>query len=86
MAVIGLPDAERGERVCAVLVLRPGATAPSLGEVASYLRDAGIMAQKLPEQLEVIDQMPVTGLGKLNKISLRDQLSHSLRCHARRSA
>jgi cyclohexanecarboxylate-CoA ligase len=77
VAVIGLPDAERGERVCAVLVLRSGATAPSLGEVASYLREAGIMPQKLPEQLEVIDQMPVTGLGKLDKNALRDQLSGS---------
>jgi cyclohexanecarboxylate-CoA ligase len=75
VAVIGLPDAERGERACAVLVLRSGATAPSLGEVTAYLAEAGIMAQKLPEQLEVIEQMPVTGLGKLNKIALRDQLS-----------
>jgi cyclohexanecarboxylate-CoA ligase len=77
VAVIGLPDAERGERVCAVLTLRGGVDPPSLGvpEVASFLRDAGVMPQKLPEQVEIIDRMPVTGVGKLNKIALRDRFS-----------
>jgi acyl-CoA synthetase (AMP-forming)/AMP-acid ligase II len=77
VAVIGLLDAECGERACAVLVPRSGATAPSLAEVTAYLRDAGIMRQKLPEQLEIVDRMPVTGLGKLDKIALRDRFTGS---------
>jgi cyclohexanecarboxylate-CoA ligase len=43
VAVLGLPDAERGERVCAVLTLRAGAAAPSLPEVTTFLRTAGLM-------------------------------------------
>jgi cyclohexanecarboxylate-CoA ligase len=75
VAVIGLPDAERGERVCAVLTVRPGAGAPSLAEVTAFLRTAGLMPQKLPEQVEIVSELPRTGLGKVAKIALRDKFS-----------
>ncbi len=39
--------------------------------------NAGIMAQKLPEQVEIVDQMPRTGLGKIAKIALRDRLGRA---------
>jgi acyl-coenzyme A synthetase/AMP-(fatty) acid ligase len=75
VAVIGLPDAERGERVCAVLTLRTGADAPSLAEVTAFLRAAGLMPQKLPEQVEILSELPRTGLGKVAKLALRDKFS-----------
>ena len=75
VAVIGLPDAERGERVCAVLTLRPGAAVPSLAEVTAFLRTAGLMPQKLPEQVEIVSELPRTGLGKVAKLALRDKFS-----------
>lgn len=71
VAVVGLPDPERGERVCAVLVVRPGAQAPDLDAVAGWLLDAGLMRQKVPEQLEVVDALPRTGLAKVAKAELR---------------
>jgi non-ribosomal peptide synthetase component E (peptide arylation enzyme) len=77
VAVIGLPDEVRGERVCAVLTVRSGVRPPALADVSEFLRDAGIMAQKLPEQVEIVDQMPRTGLGKIAKIALRDRLSRA---------
>jgi acyl-CoA synthetase (AMP-forming)/AMP-acid ligase II len=75
VAVLGLPDAERGERVCAVLTLRPGAGAPSLAEVTAFLRAAGLMPQKLPEQVEIVSELPRTGLGKIAKLALRDKFA-----------
>jgi cyclohexanecarboxylate-CoA ligase len=77
VAVLGLPDAERGERVCAVLTLRSGAVAPSLPEVTAFLRTAGLMPQKVPEQLEIVSELPRTGLGKVAKLALRDKFSGS---------
>jgi cyclohexanecarboxylate-CoA ligase len=77
VAVIGLPDAERGERACAVLTLRPGAGAPSLPEITAFLRAAGLMPQKLPEQVEIVSELPRTGLGKVAKLALRDKFSGS---------
>lgn len=71
VGVIGLPDGERGERVCAVITVRAGAAPPALSELAEYLLQAGLMHQKVPEQLEVVDELPKTGLGKLDKKALR---------------
>ncbi len=70
-AVVGLPDPERGERVCAVLVPREGAAAPGLGELARFLEGRGLMRQKLPEQIEVVDALPRNPTGKVLKHELR---------------
>ena len=73
VAVIGLPDAERGERVCAVVQLADGADALELAEVVAFCRDAGLMTQKIPEQLEVRTDWPRAGTGKIVKKTLRDE-------------
>ncbi len=57
VAVIGLPDPERGERVCAVVQLADGAGGLELAEVVGFCRDAGLMTQKIPEQLEIRDRV-----------------------------
>ncbi|MEV0368439.1 AMP-binding protein [Streptomyces sp. NPDC050636] len=74
-AVIGLPDRERGERVCAVVTLAdPAAPALSLAALTSHLRAAGLMTQKLPEQLEIADELPRGGpLNKVLKTALRER-------------
>jgi acyl-CoA synthetase (AMP-forming)/AMP-acid ligase II len=73
VAVIGLPDAERGERVCAVVQLADEATDLELAEVVSFCRAAGLMTQKIPEQLEIRTEWPRAGTGKIVKKSLRDE-------------
>lgn len=69
-AVVGLPDAERGERVCAVLVVRDGATPPGFAQVVAFLRAAGLMTQRLPEQVEYVDALPRNPTGKVLKRDL----------------
>src|SRR5206468_6946859 len=58
VAVIGLPDDERGERVCAVVVAADAGKPVEFGEMVTFLREAGLMVQKLPEQLEVVEVLP----------------------------
>ncbi|THA72739.1 cyclohexanecarboxylate-CoA ligase [Streptomyces sp. A0958] len=74
-AVIGLPDAERGERVCAVVTPREGAAPPlTLPALTAYLREAGLAVHKLPEQLEVVSALPRHGaLRKVLKYRLRER-------------
>ncbi|MEV1020350.1 AMP-binding protein [Streptomyces sp. NPDC050264] len=73
-AVIGLPDAERGERVCAVLELRPGAEPLTLDAATAYLREQGLSTFKLPERLEVLDALPRNEtLRKVLKYKLRER-------------
>ena len=75
VAVIGLPDRDRGERVCAVIEAAAGQQPPTLGEVVAYLKDAGLMVQKIPEQLEVVDKLPRNATMKVLKYQLRDELA-----------
>lgn len=70
-AVIGLADRERGERVCACVVLKEGRASPSLGEIAEFMSTRGVMRQKIPEQLEILAALPRNATGKVKKFELR---------------
>ncbi|MCX4692673.1 class I adenylate-forming enzyme family protein [Streptomyces sp. NBC_01408] len=73
-AVIGLPDADRGERVCAVVEQPPGAAPLTLPQVTAYLRTQGLATHKLPEQLELLESLPRNeALRKVLKYQLRDR-------------
>ncbi|MER6953214.1 MULTISPECIES: AMP-binding protein [unclassified Streptomyces] len=77
VAVIGLPDAERGELVCAVVERAPGAGEPlTLEAVTAYLRAGGLSVHKLPERLEVVEALPRNEtLRKVLKYKLRERFS-----------
>ena len=76
VAVIGLPDRERGERVCAVVERTPGGEDLSFEEMVAYLGEAGLTKFKTPEQLEVVDALPRNEtLRKVLKYQLRDQFA-----------
>ena len=77
VAVIGLPDELRGERVCAVVELKPGVPALQFEEMVDYFIQAEVMRQKIPEQLEIVEQLPRNQtLNKLLKHVLREQYAH----------
>ena len=71
VAVIGLPDADLGERCCAVVVPRNAHDPLAFAEMVEYLKDAGLMNQKIPEQLEIIDSLPRAPAGKVMKLELQ---------------
>ena len=71
VAVIGLPDVRSGERVCAVVVTEPGRDDPTLEALAEHCRALGLAAQKWPERVEVVDDLPRTPMGKVRKEDLR---------------
>ncbi|MFF4900972.1 class I adenylate-forming enzyme family protein [Streptomyces sp. NPDC001068] len=75
-AVVGLPDVERGELVCAVVEQPPGSVVLTLPEVVAYLRGQGLSVHKLPERLEVVDALPRNEtLRKVLKYRLRERFS-----------
>lgn len=74
VAVIGLPDELRGERVCAVVELKPGVPALQFDEMVDYFIQAEVMRQKIPEQLEVVELLPRNEtLNKILKHVLRER-------------
>ncbi|NUR38451.1 MAG: AMP-binding protein [Streptomyces sp.] len=80
VAVVGLPDEERGERVCAVIEPAPEAQQLTLPDLVSYLRAEGLSVHKLPEQLEVVDALPRNEtLRKVLKYKLRERYSGTVK-------
>ena len=75
VAVVGLPDEARGERVCAVVETAVGAAPLSFVEMAEHCRAAGLMTQKIPEQLEVVDALPRNPTMKILKRVLVERLT-----------
>ncbi|TCK21121.1 AMP-binding protein [Pseudonocardia endophytica] len=71
VAVVAYPDERLGEKVCAVVVPKPGET-PTLEGITTFLRGRDIALQKLPEKVVVVDEMPMTATGKVQKFVLRD--------------
>ena len=70
-AVIGLPDPVVGERCCAVVACRDPADPLRFDEMVAYLAQQGLMRQKTPEQLEIVDHVPRNPTGKILKHELR---------------
>ncbi len=73
VAVVAYPDEVLGERACAVVVPRPGETV-TLTDITGYLRGLGLATFKLPERLELREELPRNPLGKVLKRELRDEL------------
>ena len=69
-AVIGVPDANFGERVHAVVVLAAGAAATG-GELAEFCGEH-IARYKVPRSFEFLEALPMSGAGKILKRDLRD--------------
>jgi cyclohexanecarboxylate-CoA ligase/acyl-CoA synthetase len=74
VAVVSFPDDRLGEKVCAFVV--PAADgAPSLEELRTFLTaERGVAVQKAPERLEVVDELPMTATGKIQKYVLRNRV------------
>jgi cyclohexanecarboxylate-CoA ligase len=41
----------------------------------AYCRESGLMTQKIPEQLEIVDALPRNATGKILKFELRDRFA-----------
>jgi cyclohexanecarboxylate-CoA ligase len=79
IAVLGQPDELRGELVCAVVRRSPRHRDVTLDELCTFLDGRGLMKQKWPERLVVVDDFPLTGLGKVAKSELARRIAGGAR-------
>lgn len=73
VACIPVDDDMLGERMCACVVLRPGATL-TLDELIAHLRTFEVARHKLPEYLQVYAEFPLSPVGKVSKKTLVAEL------------
>ena len=72
VAVVGIPDAEMGERVCAFVVCRD-LTQIDLSETKSFLETKGLARFKWPERIEILKSLPRVASGyKIDKKKLKE--------------
>jgi long-chain acyl-CoA synthetase len=71
--VVGRPDPRLGEEVVAFVSLRPGATV-GVEELIAFARSR-LSATKYPREIVVVDNVPLTSVGKLDRKALRALLS-----------
>ncbi|AWV05649.1 (2,3-dihydroxybenzoyl)adenylate synthase (plasmid) [Burkholderia sp. JP2-270] len=69
--LVAMPDPVYGEKGCAFLILRPGHTAPTIADLIEFLGAQGLAKFKCPERIEVVDEFPVTRVGKVDKPAMR---------------
>ncbi len=77
VAVVGMPDREMNERGCAYIVLRPDQTV-DLDSLRTFLTDRGLARFKIPDRLEAVTDLPMTKVGKVSKVALREDISKKL--------
>jgi acyl-CoA synthetase (AMP-forming)/AMP-acid ligase II len=76
-AVVGVPDPRLGERACACIVPKPEQSL-SFEEMTAFLRDR-IATYKIPEHLQIVETLPRTPTGKIQKGPLRDLVLERMR-------
>ncbi len=76
VAVVSMPDAVLGERVCAYLVT----SGPDLGvpDIQKHLDALGVAKYKWPERVEISPALPRTQVGKIDKKALRADVEAKL--------
>ncbi|MEU0990012.1 AMP-binding protein [Streptomyces sp. NPDC005953] len=70
VALVACPDEDLGESSVAFLVVSQGSQAPTRADLAAFLKERGIAAYKTPDRVTVLDTMPLTPLGKMDKKAL----------------
>jgi acyl-CoA synthetase (AMP-forming)/AMP-acid ligase II len=85
VAIVAMPHERLGETVCAYVIPNPGhdVDVPSL---ASYLERAGLARQKFPEHVELVEDLPRTASGKVQKNLLRERIVSILATQQGRAA
>jgi non-ribosomal peptide synthetase component E (peptide arylation enzyme) len=70
-AAVSVPSEAFGEAICVFATLHRGRSL-ELFELRRFLADDGVAAYKLPDRLKIIDELPVTAVGKVDKTALRN--------------
>jgi 2,3-dihydroxybenzoate-AMP ligase len=69
-AAVAMPDPVTGEAICLFVVARAGGR-PTLDGIRAHLDAVGVARFKLPDRLEVLPELPLTAVGKVDRAALR---------------
>lgn len=79
VACVAMPDEQLGEKVCAYVVTAEGQPDIDMPTMQEYLLSKNLSKSKLPERIEIIEALPMTATGKIQKHILRDMIAAKVR-------
>lgn len=82
-AVVSYPDDRMGEKACAYLVLKNKNIPMDLAQMQDHMQKNGTAKYKWPERLEIIDSLPRTETGKVQKFKLREDVRRKIKCESK---
>lgn len=77
--VVAMPDERLGERSCAYVVLKPPHLSLTLEEVIAFFSRKRVAKYKYPERIVIVEKLPRTASGKVQKFLLRQDIIERLR-------
>lgn len=82
VAIVVMPDPIMGEKACAYVALNPGQQL-TFEEMTSFLKGKKIAPYKLPERLEILEELPLRGYQKVAKRELQEDLFRKLQAEGK---
>ena len=73
VAAVGLPDPVLGERVCAFIKPKPNRVI-TFEDIITFLKSKNTSVLYLPERVEIVSEIPLTPVGKIDKKKLREDI------------
>ena len=77
VTLVAMPDPVFGEKACAFVIVKQGQYL-EFAELIAFLRQQNIASFKLPERLELVNEFPVSPVGKILKRQLREMIAERL--------
>lgn len=76
--VVAMPDQRLGERACVYLVLKNADQGLTMEEMTAFFEEKNVAKYKYPERLEIVESLPRTASGKIQKFMLRQDIKSKL--------
>jgi non-ribosomal peptide synthetase component E (peptide arylation enzyme) len=81
-AAVAMPDPVLGERVCTFIKPKKDAVI-TFEEIITYLKEKKTSVLYLPERIEIVEEIPLTNVGKVDKKRLREEIREKLKKEGR---
>jgi 2,3-dihydroxybenzoate-AMP ligase len=75
--LVAMPDRVMGEKGCLFAIAREGQM-PTLADVVAHMESKRVARFKYPERLEIVQQFPLTAVGKISRRELRELIARKL--------
>jgi yersiniabactin salicyl-AMP ligase len=75
-AVVGIDDDMLGQKICACIIYKEGAAELKYKELIDFLSSEGLGSYKMPDEVRMMTEFPLTNMNKVNKVELKKMIEN----------